>query len=110
MSTFTWPPAFNAQLNSQPRIAAASFGDGYEQRVKAGINNAPRSWSLTFTNHKDKSAEIENFLIARGALESFNWQPPDGATGKFICKEWSKQYLAPNVRTITATFVEVFGS
>ncbi len=110
MEIFTWPPAWNASLNVRPRVLSAQFGDGYEQRIADGINNMPRSWSLTFTNPLPISIEIDNFLNARKGYEAFDWTPPDGAAGRFVCKEWSYSHLAPNARTISATFIEVFGS
>ena len=33
-----------------PRVLSVQFGDGYEMRVRDGINNTPRSWGLTFNN------------------------------------------------------------
>jgi hypothetical protein len=45
MSTFTDIPG-SAALTTKPRVRTAMFGDGYEQRLADGINNAPRAWSL----------------------------------------------------------------
>ena len=109
MSTFTWSPAPGATLQQQPRVRAAVFGDGYQQRVADGINAMPRSWSLSFTRETADIDAIEAFLIAHAGVTSFDWTPPSGAAGKWICKSWSRNVIYRNVQAITATFEEVFG-
>ena len=37
------------QQTVKPRVLKAQFGDGYEMRVRDGINNTPREWSLHLT-------------------------------------------------------------
>ena len=63
MPTFTWAPQYGAANEVKPSVLTASFGDGYEQRTKNGINNLPRSWSLTFYNTPTDADSIEGFLI-----------------------------------------------
>lgn len=48
-------------------------------------------------------------LAARGGSESFDWTPPSGAAGKFVCKSWRRVADNGYWNTITATFEEVFG-
>ena len=36
---FFWSPSYNISTSHSPRIKAIQFGDGYEQRLKDGINN-----------------------------------------------------------------------
>ena len=38
------------QQTPAPRVLKAQFGDGYEMRVRDGINNTPRTWALSFNN------------------------------------------------------------
>jgi phage-related protein len=52
---------------------------------------------------------IEAFLVARNGIESFDWTPPTGAAGKWICTSWNRSYSAQNVNSLSATFTEVFG-
>ena len=42
----------------EPRVLKAQFGDGYEMRVADGINNTPRTWSMSFVNRT--KADIDN--------------------------------------------------
>lgn len=109
MPTFNYIPAPGATENIEPRIRRAQFGDGYAQRVADGINNKPRSWSLTFNRATADIDAIAAFLTARGSTESFDWTPPSGAAGKWLCASWSRPEPSRNVHTITATFVETFG-
>jgi phage-related protein len=109
MSTFTYSPAPGATLTAQPRVRTATFGDGYSQRVADGINTRPRIWSLTFTRATSDIDAIDAFLVARNGVESFDWTPPKGAAGKWICKSWSQNVIANTAQSITANFEEVFG-
>lgn len=109
MSTFTWIPEYGANQEVKPRLFKASFGDGYEQRSLAGINTRPRIWSLTFRKISTELDDIEDFLVARGGVESFDWTPPRGAAGKFVCEEWTRGVPDSAYDTLRATFREVFG-
>ena len=36
---FFWSPSYNVSVSHAPSVKSISFGDGYEQRIKDGINN-----------------------------------------------------------------------
>jgi phage-related protein len=111
MSTFTHTPEFGASKQLRPRVTAIKFGDGYEQRVAQGLNTKLEVWNLNFVNRTETEAnEIDDFLIARGGVESFDWTPPDSATSKkFVCREWTRVVLKANLYSIAATFEQVMG-
>lgn len=109
MATFTYSPQ-SAQLTVKPRVRTARFGDGYEQRVGDGINNAPRSFALTFTRPTAEADAILAFFEARGGAEAFDWTPPYGAAGKWVARDWSAQLIQMVAKTVTVTFEEVFGA
>ena len=55
-------------------MRSAKFGDGYEQRIKFGINQDPKEWRLRFVITEANSDTIETFLEARVADgEAFDW-------------------------------------
>ena len=110
MATFpSIAPTYGAQKTSQPAVRKVQFGDGYSQRLTFGLNQNPKSWSLTWEVSEANADTIEDFLDARGGAESFDWTPPDTATSyKWICGEWTKTIPYLNRATITATFVQVF--
>ena len=47
----------------EQRILTANFGDGYEQRVRDGINSKMETYSVTFSNRRwEEIALISSFL------------------------------------------------
>jgi len=110
MATFpSIAPTYGAQKTSQPSVRKVQFGDGYSQRLVFGLNQNPKTWSLTWEVSETDADTIETFLDARGGAESFDWTPPDTATSyKWICEQWNKTIPYLNRATITATFVQVF--
>ena len=110
MSTFTWLPDYSANKTVEPNVSVIKFGDGYEGRQTYGLNSKPQKWSLQFQNRTQTEAnEIDDFLNARGAVESFDWTPPDSDTAyKFVCRSWSKPIEHAGIWSIAAEFVQVF--
>lgn len=109
MATFTYTPSFSASEQSQPRVRRVQFGDGYEQRLRYGLNTDPKLWRLSFANRTDSERDnILAFLEARAGSESFDWTPPRGTAGKYICMQWSVEMTSYNNNTLQAEFVEVF--
>lgn len=106
---FVWIPTYGSRLTVKPSVHQLKYGDGYELRVRTGINVLPRRWDLTFENRPEAVADqIEAFLEAREGAESFDWTPSHGKPGKWVCREWSSMPTSHKHRTITATFEEVF--
>ena len=114
MSPSTFTPAVNPSLNyskaTKARIRRADFGEGYSQRVAAGLNSIKREVSLNFEGLSSSQADdIETFLIARGGAEVFYYTLPDeGSARKWICEEWVRGPQAGILRSISMTLEEVF--
>ena len=111
MATFpAITPTYGAQKSSRPNVRTVQFGDGYQQRLTYGLNQNPKSWSLTWEVSETDADTIETFLNDRAADNaSFDWTPLDEATSyKWICAEWNKSLPYKNRATITATFQQVF--
>ncbi len=71
-------PDRGLSTDQSPRVHTASYGDGYEQRVAAGINNIPESWSLTWNNRSNADAnKVIKFLEDEAGVTAFDWYPPD---------------------------------
>lgn len=108
MATFTYTPSFPASEISKPRVRRVALGDGYEQRVRFGLNTDMKEWRLTFDNRTDAQRdEILAFFEARGGWDAFTWTTPHGDLGQFVCDEWQSQLNSCNFNTITATFRQV---
>jgi len=112
MATFpSVNPSFGINKTSEPKIRKVQFGDGYEQRLRFGLNQNPKVWNLTWQYITETDADtIEAFLDARAADgASFDWTPPDESTSyKWFCESWDKSLEYPTLRTIRATFRQVF--
>lgn len=90
--TFTWLPLFDSEQSLEPDVGVVRFGEGYELRQANGLNSQKPEWNLVFEDVPTKIAQIEAFLKARGAVESFNWKNPDNQaeTLVVVCSKWSK--------------------
>jgi hypothetical protein len=109
MSTFTWTPSFEATEASKPRVHKFQAGDGYEQRIRFGLNTDPKEWTLTFAERTDTERDaILSFFETAAGVSSFDWTPPRGSAGKYVCEEWQVTMRAYNFNTIQATFRQVF--
>ena len=109
MATFTYTASYEANENSRPTVRKIQFGDGYEQRLQFGLHTNPKEWTLTFSNRTDTERDaILSFLDARGGTESFDWTPPRGTAGKYVCEEWQTTLSNCNNNQIRATFRQVF--
>jgi phage-related protein len=107
VATFTWVPSKEAVEASKPRKRAVSFGDGYEHRIGWGLNRDLKIWRLPFNNRTDADREaILTFLEARAGVEAFDWTPPRGTSGRYVCDDWEAT-LACARNTFTLTFRQV---
>lgn len=106
--TFEWHPDAGATCAIKPSVHTTKFGDGYELRTSAQINASPEKWTVKFTRAADEFGQIDAFLKARGAMESFLWTTPEGNAGTYVCREWSKTRLRGGAAELSATFEQVF--
>lgn len=111
---FNWVPQKDFTVTNTPNVAVVSFGDGYEQRQQNGINPLLSKYSsLVFIGvdglcgKPNIAKEVNAFLKARKAVESFLWTPSDtGQQGRYVCRSWSYTKKG-SVYTLTAEFEEV---
>jgi len=112
MSALTFPdfdPAPGLTKQSAPQVRISQFGSGYSQRATFGINQNPKVYNLTFRVSETEADTIEDFLDARGGVETFIYTPPGEATSsKFICTEWTKTIPFVDRAEIVTSFVQVF--
>lgn len=109
MATLTYLPSVSSKVDRQAKVAVTGFGDGYAQRVRSGLNSMPRTWALTFDGLSiAASAGIEGFFDAHAQGQPFDWTPPVGPAGRWVCESWDKNYGGFNKRSITATLEEDF--
>ncbi|GEL74607.1 phage tail protein [Myxococcus virescens] len=82
MERFPFTPSWGAQLESQPRVRKAQFGDGYSQRSEDGARGLLQRWSLQFTARRKEEADaVDAFLRAHRGVAAFEFVAPDSAWG-----------------------------
>jgi len=107
MYDFQWLPDQDFTATTQPNVTTVNYGDGYEQRQPAGINNDLRSYALTFTGDADYVGAIDAFLTDRNGVQAFTWTAQDKNTSRvFKCATWSRT-INGLWETLNATFQEV---
>ncbi|NVJ04089.1 phage tail protein [Myxococcus sp. AM001] len=80
MERFLFTPSWGAQLESQPRVSMAQFGDGYSQRSEDGSRGLLQRWSLQFTARRKSEADaLDAFLRAHRGVAAFEFVVPDSA-------------------------------
>jgi len=102
--------------SSTPKVRVTDFGDGYQQRIAAGINNLEQNYSVGFANRtKEEIDDIVAFFVSKGGVTNFTFTIPDsnnsGETAiKVICESWSQAYLTGDYYACSATFKRVYES
>ena len=94
-------------------VFRVGLGDGYEQRLTKGINPSRRTFTLPYKSRSTADTNnILNFLSSatggNNGAKSFNWTPPIGATGKWICENPRVTMISHDVNDIELVFREVF--
>lgn len=109
MAYFTYTPSFTASESSAPRVRRFQAGDGYEQRIRFGLHTDAKEWDLQFNNRTDTERDaILSFLETQAGVTSFDWTPPRGTAGKYVCEQWSVEMAAYGFNNIRAKFRQVF--
>lgn len=98
-----------------PHVNRISFGDGYEQRAVAGINNLREEYSVSFNNRpKAEIDDIASFFSAKEGVTAFSFTVPDtnssGAetTIKAVVDTFNVSYNNNDFYSCTATIRRVY--
>ena len=96
-----------------PRVLKAQFGDGYEMRVRDGINNTPRSWGLTFNNRtKEDIDKLYKFMNTLASVDTAKLTVPNSVDGEetatVVLEDYNRVMSYDNFYSLTCTAREVF--
>ena len=106
------------QQTAAPRVLRAQFGDGYELRMRDGINNTPRTWALSFNNRT--KADIDNLYDFMNTLAEIDTAkltiPSGGSTGGsgneetvvVVLESYNRVLAYDHFYTLTCSAREVF--
>lgn len=110
--TFYPPVAPSPGTSSKPeiRLLAATFGDGYSQVARSGLNHIKQVLNLRWdVLTAAQAAQITDFLEERGGDQPFFYTPPRTTTPvKFTCEDWQEAQNAAGLSSLTATFKQCF--
>jgi phage-related protein len=110
MSDFNWSPSYDNDKALNPKLHKAKFGDGYEQRTGAGLNNNLGEWNLTFNKDNTTIDAIEAFFNARIQGESFTWIPLGEATQiRVVWSQMNRRRPSFNHSVLSVKFSQVPG-
>tara|TARA_Y100000310_G_C20647530_1_gene797475 strand:+ start:877 stop:1413 length:537 start_codon:yes stop_codon:yes gene_type:complete len=107
---FFWAPSYNISTAHEPKINSIQFGDGYEQRLKDGINNTPLNFTLSFEGRdEDEAAAILHFLHARQGFGAFYFKAPApySIIKKFVCKRFNSSFIFADNYNIQCELQEI---
>ena len=111
MQTFTppRPPQIGTAQAVQYKTLQAEFGDGYEQPVGDGLNNALERWTLVWAGlGVGEFNQIRAFLDARGGTEVFLWIPNGEAVARKVrCGGWQRGDASEVSDQLSVEFKEV---
>ena len=102
-----------ASEKPKPRVLKAQFGDGYELRAVHGINNTPRTFSLSFQNRtKEDIDKLYNFFISLASVTTCRLTIPDSTDSeeiiKVVIEDFTKTFNYDNYYSLTCQAREVF--
>ena len=106
-------PSFSPQLEIQQDVTVVNLGDGYQQRILNGLNTKRRKWTLPYSKRTDAvTTNILNFFESstggNNGQKAFDWTPPYGLTGKWVCQKIQVTKVSYNLNDINLEFLEVF--
>lgn len=89
------------------RVLTATFGDGYEQRAKDGINTKEDTFSVSFNNRL--TAEIKNISGFLDLYQAKSFLVLVGTESiRVVCDSYELMYQYEEVQSISASFRRVY--
>ena len=107
---FFWKPSYGNRNNKAPNVKSIKFGDGFEQRIRDGINNNLLNIDYNFDQRDANEARaILHFLESRSGTDYFLFTPhaPFNVQKRFVCSKWQEGRSFIENYTISAGFQEV---
>ena len=98
-------------VRHQVRVLEKKLGDGYTQRAAEGLNNVALKYEAVWTGlPKKQAADLVRYFSDWGGLEPFVAEElPDGLDAKkWVCKEWSVEWVSAERRNVRAMLEEDF--
>ena len=103
---------------SKATVRTTKFGDGYEQRSRAGLNSIQETYTVNFKNREKAVVDdIVLFFDNKAGITSFPFTIPDTnnttttgeKTVKVVCETWNTTYSNSDHYNLSASFRRVYG-
>ncbi|QKV15307.1 phage tail protein [Escherichia coli] len=90
MKTFRWKVKPDMEVNSQPSVREVRFGDGYSQRMAAGLNADLKTYRVTLSVTREEAPASGSVPAEHGGWKAFFRKPPYAYRQiKVTCAGWS---------------------
>jgi len=101
--------AYGAVMRREPKVISVKFDDGYELRMRKGLNFDMQTWDITYPALTlAQAVDVEAFLDFHGGTDWFFWKPPRyPSPRRFICRRWTREPVTPKIDRFTLTLEEV---
>lgn len=91
------------------KVLINKYGNGYEQRVADGINNAPAKWQVSWENMTlTDFTTIVTAIRSAAGVDYFTWTPPGESAGKYVVGSYSTSAISGSIYTVSAELRQVF--
>lgn len=102
--------SYGSDMSQDYRVRRVDFGDGYSQRSKRGINNAPQQWRLIWNGISDTDAEmLRVFFAGLGGVGVIEWEPYNQATElKWTANGWAAAFAGFETQDCSITLTQEF--
>jgi len=97
----------NINRSTNVKLNIVTFGDGYEQRSRKGINPKVESFRITFNAKSNSETKVLSAFLDNKTANSFNIVV-NGETIKVACEQYSTTYAYNDFHNIQATFRRVY--
>lgn len=95
------------QRQTRIRTLTATFGDGYEQRVRNGINPKQESFSVSFNNRSTEEIEVLAAFFDNKTGDNFDIVI-NGETIKVASEQYNISYGQPTINSLSTQLRRVY--
>lgn len=93
------------------KVLTAKFGDGYEQRVKDGINTKMDMFNITFNNRTASSINLLAAFFDDRSGKNFDFTVTEltgDNTMKVVCENYTIQYIREEYHSLQTSLRRVY--
>ncbi|MFL6864110.1 MAG: phage tail protein [Allosphingosinicella sp.] len=102
--------SFGTDMSQEYQVDRLSYGDGYSQRARPGLNTTPQRWRLVWNKISDADAEtLRLFFEGLAGVDLVEWTPYAQATElKWTANGWSAKPSGFLVQDCSITLSQEF--